>query len=58
MAKQWTRRQQDLFEEPPPSVRLGPAERITALEQLQALLMEAIAIEADRLEVDNDEDHA
>jgi hypothetical protein len=58
MAKQWMRRQQDLFEEPPPSVRLGPAERITALEQLQALLMEAIAIEADRLEVDNDEDHA
>ena len=58
MTKQWTRRQQDLFEEPPPSVRLGPAERITALEQLQALLMEAMAAEADRLEVGNDEDHA
>ena len=58
MAKQWTRRQQDLFEEPPPSVRLGPAERITALEQLQALLVEAIATAADRQEVDDDQDHA
>ena len=58
MVKQWIGRQQDLFEEPPSSVRLGPAERKTALEQLQALLMEAMAAEADRLEVENDEDHA
>jgi hypothetical protein len=43
MAKHWTRAQQDLFEEPPPGMRLGAAERAKAVEQLQALLMEAMA---------------
>lgn len=57
MAKQWTHAQQDLFEKPPPAMRLGPAERMKAVEQLRALLMEAMASVADRLEAGDDEDH-
>ena len=57
MAKQWTHAQQDLFEEPPPAMRLGPAERAKAVEQLQALLMEAMAAVEDRLEAGDDQDH-
>ncbi len=56
MAKQWTRVQQDLFEEPP-SVRLGAAERAKTVEQLQVLLMEAMATLTARLEVGDDQDH-
>ncbi len=58
MAKQWTRAQQDLFEEPPPGLRLGTTERTKALEQLQALLMEAMAAVGDQLEANDDQDHA
>ena len=58
MAKQWTRAQQDLFEEAPPGMRLGATERTKALEQLQALLIEAMAPVGDRLEADDDQDLA
>jgi hypothetical protein len=58
MAKHWTRAQQDLFEQPPPGMRLGAAERTKAMEQLQALLMEAMATLGSRLEADDDQDHA
>jgi hypothetical protein len=57
MAKQWTHAQQDLFEEPPPAMRLAPVERTKAVEQLQALLMEAMVAVADQLEAGDDEDH-
>jgi hypothetical protein len=58
MAKQWSSAQQDLFEEPPLGVRLGATERAKAVEQLQALLMEAMAILGVRLEAGDDQDHA
>jgi hypothetical protein len=56
----WTTAQQDLFEARPPGT-LAPAQRAKALEQLQALLMEAMAGHADaknRSETDDDQDHA
>ena len=58
MAKHGTSTQQDLFEEPPPSMRLEATERAKALEQLQALLMEAVAISGDQPEAGDDQDHA
>ena len=58
MAKHRTSTQQDLFEEPPPSRRLEATERAKALEQLQALLMEAVAISGDQPEAGDDQDHA
>ena len=58
MAKHLTRAQQDLFEKPLPGMRLGAAERAKAVEQLQALLMEATATLASRQEADDDQDHA
>jgi len=58
MAKQLTRAQQDLFEEPPPGLRLGATERTKALEQLQALLTEAMVAVGNQLEADDDQDHA
>ena len=58
MAKHRTSTQQDLFEEPPPSTRLEATERAKALEQLQALLMEAVAISRDQPEAGDDQDHA
>jgi hypothetical protein len=39
-------------------MRLGAAERATALEQLQMLLMEAMASLSGRRETGDDEDHA
>ena len=56
MAKQWMRTQLDLFEEPPPGVRLGAAERTKAVEQLQALLMEAMVAVGDQRESGDDQD--
>ena len=56
MPKQWTRAQPDLFEEPP-VMRLGATDRGKAVEQLQALLMEAMAAVGDRLGVGDDQDH-
>ena len=35
MAKHGTRAQRDLFEEPPPEIGLGAAERAKAMKQLQ-----------------------
>ena len=58
MAKHWSSVQPDLFEKPPQDMRLGVAERATALEQLQMLLMEAMASLSGRLETGDDEDHA
>jgi hypothetical protein len=58
MAKHWTGAQQDLFEDPPPSMRLAPLQRAKVVEQLQALLTEAMATLEGRREVGNDEDHA
>jgi hypothetical protein len=58
MAKHWTSAQQDLFEERPEGWTLGAAERVKALEQLQVLLMEAIAILGVQLEAGDDQDHA
>jgi len=43
MPKHWSNAQPDLFEEPPSGAALAPAERAKALEQLQALLIEAMA---------------
>ncbi len=56
--------QPDLFEPPPPRIMLAPAERAKLVEQLRALLMEAMtplprtAHAADRSEAGDDEDHA
>jgi hypothetical protein len=58
MAKHGTSTQQDLFEEPPLSTRLEATERAKALEQLQALLMEAVAISGGQPEAGDDQDHA
>jgi hypothetical protein len=58
MAKHWTSAQQDLFEERPKGRKLGAAERAKALEQLQVLLMEAIAILGVQVEAGDDQDHA
>jgi hypothetical protein len=58
MAKHWSSVQPDLFEKPPQDTRLGAAERATALEQLQMLLMEAMASLSGRRETGDDEDHA
>jgi hypothetical protein len=57
MAKQRMRAQQDLFEELP-GMRLGATDRVKAVEQLQALLMEAMAGVGDGLEAGDDQDHA
>lgn len=58
MAKHWINPQQDLFEESPLAAPLGPTERAQALEQLQALLIEAITTPTDQREAGDDEDHA
>ena len=58
MAEHRRSAQRDLFEEPPPGMRLGAAERATAVKQLQALLMEAMATLGSRLEAGDDQDHA
>lgn len=56
--------QPDLFETPPPRMVLAPAERTKLVDQLRALLIEAMATpEAaagvhDRWEAGDDEDHA
>ena len=58
MAKHWTRAQRDLFDEPPPDVKLGATERAKAMEQLQLLLMEVMATLGRRREADDEQDHA
>jgi hypothetical protein len=59
MAKHWVRSQPDLFEKKPrPAMALAPVERAKALQQLQALLMEATTILENRSEASDDQDHA
>jgi hypothetical protein len=60
MAKRSESPQLDLFEGAPPETELALASalRISALEQLQALLMEATAISADVREAGDDQDQA
>jgi hypothetical protein len=58
MSKHWVSSQPDLFEKPRPAKALAPAERARALQQLQALLMEAMAILENRSEASDDQDHA
>jgi len=58
MAKHRSNARPDLFEEPPPGAPLAPAERAKALEQLQALLIEAMATPTDQTETGDDQDHA
>jgi hypothetical protein len=56
--------QPDLFETPPPRIVFAPADRTKLVDQLRALLIEAMAIlevnvdAQDRLEAGDDEDHA
>lgn len=60
MAKRLESAQLDLFEGAPPEtgLPLASALRISALEQLQALLMEATTILADVREAGDDQDQA
>ena len=60
MAKQWVSTQPDLFEKPATETRtaLAPPQRANAVEQLQALLMEAIAILENGSKVGDDQDQA
>jgi hypothetical protein len=57
MTKHWRRAQQDLFEKPSEDRKLGPAARAKALEQLQLLLIEAMAILGVQAEAGDDQDH-
>lgn len=58
MANHWSNTQPDLFEAPPPRVALAPVERAKVLEQLQALLAEAMATATNRMETGDDQDRA
>jgi hypothetical protein len=58
MTKHWTRVQEDLFEERPEDRQLGAATRAKALEQLQLLPIEAMALSAVQPEAGDDQDHA
>ena len=58
MTTLWTRAQQDLFEERPENKQLGAATRAKALEQLQLLLIEAMALSAVQPEAGDDQNHA
>ena len=55
MAKRWTDAQRDLFEEAPPGAPLAAAARAKAVEQLRALLIEAI--QKDQRERGDEQDH-
>ena len=58
MVKPWRGAQRDLFEEAPPDVRLGARERAKVVEQLQALLLEAMVAVGEQRETGDDQDHA
>ena len=58
MVKPWRWVQRDLFEEPPPDMRLGARERAKVIEQLQALLLEAMVAVGEQRETGDDQDHA
>ena len=56
MTKAWETTQQDLFEGSTSKAPLAPAERTKALQQLQALLIEATLM--DQKDGGDDQDHA
>jgi len=56
MADHWTRTQGDLFDKPPPSMKLEATERVKAMEQLQLLLMEVITTLGSQRGADDDQD--
>ena len=58
MVKPWRGAQRDLFEEPPPDMQLGARERAKVIEQLQALLLEAMVAVGEQRETSDDQDHA
>ena len=58
MTKHRTRAQQDLFEKRPEDKELGASQRAKALEQLQLLLIEAMAILGVQTKAWDDQDHA
>jgi len=58
MREHRTRAQQDLFEKRPEDKELGASARAKALEQLQLLLIEAMAILGAQAEAWDDQDHA
>ena len=58
MAKRWQSTQRDMFEEPPPAIALAQAQRAKVLKQLEALLMEAMAILESGSEAGDEQDHA
>ena len=57
-AEGWASRQQDLFEEEPPVLKLEATERREVVTQLQALLSEAMVTTEDQQEAGDDKDHA
>lgn len=52
-----TRAQGDLFDAPPPDLKLGKTDRAKLLKQLQLLLMEVTRTGTQR-RADDDQDHA
>lgn len=58
MANDGTTAQGDLFDSPPPDLKLGGEKRAKLLEQLQLLLMEGIATTEAQRRADDDQDHA
>ena len=60
MPKQLVSTQPDLFEKTPPetTMALSPAQRTSVLEQLQTLLIEAMATKESVSEVGDDQDQA
>jgi hypothetical protein len=58
MTKGWTSAEPDLFEEPAPAAPLAAAERAKAMQQLQALLIEALATSGIQRQAGDDQDYA
>lgn len=58
MTNQGTSTQGDLFDGPPPDLKLGATERAKLLEQLQLLLLEGMTTTEARRRADDDQDHA
>ena len=58
MANHGTTAQGDLFDSPPPDLKLGAEERAKLLEQLQLLLLEGMATSEAQRRADDDQDHA
>lgn len=58
MANHGTTAQGDLFDGPPPALKLGATERAKLLEQLQMLLLEGMATTETQRRADDDQDRA